>query len=167
MKLRMLLINLNDKNLRELYEQYKNAIYLFILSIVKNAPVAEDLTQEVYIKIIKYHKSYNPMYNPKTWIFQIAKNTCYTYLKNNNEIPYDLNILLDKKYSTNIDESYLIRDYLSKISDIDQKIILLHIYAGLKHSEIAKLLNLTPNNTKVRYHNALKKLEKELKNEKN
>lgn len=167
MRLRMLLVNLNDKNLKILYEQYKNAIYLFILSIVKNASVAEDLTQEVYIKIIKYYKSYNPMYNPKTWIFQIAKNTCYTYLKNEKEIPYDVNILLDKNYATNIDESYLIRDYLSKLSDIDQKIILLHIYAGLKHSEIAKILDITTTNTKVRYHNALKKLEKELENEKN
>ena len=93
MKLRMILKNLDDNNFKILYEEYKEAIFLFILSIVKNKSIAEELTQDTYIKIIKYHETYNSLYNPKTWIFQIAKNISYTYLKKQNEILIDNNLL--------------------------------------------------------------------------
>lgn len=170
MKLRLLLTNLNEKNLKILYEEYKNSIFLFILSMVKNSDIAEDLTEEVYIRVIQYHDTYNPLYNPKTWLFQIAKNVSYTYLKKNKEIPLTtdlLNPLLDKKFASKLDESYMIREYLANLSDIDRNIILLHIFAGLKHNEIANLLNLSLSSVKVRYSKALQKLRKELTNEKN
>lgn len=169
MKLRTILLNLNDDNLKILYEEYKNSIFLFILSMVKNSSIAEELTEEVYIRIIKYHYTYKPIYNPKTWIFQIAKNVSYTYLNNQKEIAMDdsiLHPLCDSKYATNIDESFMIREYLSNLDEIDRNIILLHIFGGLKHYEIAKIVGLTHSNVKARYRKAIQKLQKELSNEK-
>lgn len=170
MKLRMILTNLNDDNLKILYEEYKEAIFLFILSIVKNKSIAEDLTQDTYIRIIKYHDSYNPLYNPKTWIFQIAKNVSYTYLDKQKEISIKdeiLEPLLDSKNKIKLDESYMIREYLSNLNEIDRNIVLLHIFGGLKHYEIAKIVRLTHSNVKQRYRKIIKKLKKELSNEKN
>lgn len=170
MRLRLLLTDLNDKNLYTLYEEYRKPIFLYILSIVKNSDLAEDLTQEVYIRIIEYHDTYQPIYNPKTWLFTIAKNVCYTYFQKKKEIPLNHEILLpllDDKFATSLEESYLIRDYLSNLNEIDQKIIILHIFGGLKHYEIAKILNMTYSNVRVRYHKLLRQLEKEIQNEKN
>lgn len=170
MKLRMILTNLNDDNLKILYEEYKEAIFLFILSIVKNKSIAEDLTQDTYIRIIKYHDSYNPLYNPKTWIFQIAKNVSYTYLDKQKEISIKdeiLEPLLDSKNKIKLDESYMIREYLSNLNEIDRNIVLLHIFGGIKHYEIAKIVRLTHSNVKQRYRKIIKKLQKELSNEKN
>lgn len=168
MKLRTILLNLNNNNLKILYEEYRKPIFLFILSIIKNEAIAEDLTEEVYIKIIKYHNTYKPIYNPRTWLFQIAKNTSYTYLKAKKDLPIDnntLNVLCDQKYSTSLNESLIIREYLSNLNETDRNIILLHIFGGLKHYEIAKVLNLSHSNTKARYRKALEKLRKELSNE--
>ena len=170
MKLRMILLNLNNDNLKILYEEYRKPIFLFILSMVKNNTLAEDLTEEVYIRIIKYHDTYKPIYNPKTWIFQIAKNVFYTYLNKQKEISMEdniLNLLCDSKYATNLDESFMIREYLSNLNEIDRNIILLHIFGGLKHYEIAKILGLTHSNVKAKYRAAIQKLQKELNNEKN
>lgn len=170
MKLKTILLNLNNDNLKILYDEYRKPIFLFILSMVKNEVVAEDLTEEVYIRIIKYHSTYNPIYNPKTWIFQIAKNISYTYLKNSKEITLEnntLNIICDKKYATMMDESFIIREYLTNLSELDRNIILLHIFGGLKHYEIAKVLNLSHSNVKVKYRKIIEKLREELNNEKN
>lgn len=170
MKLRTILLNLNNDNLKILYEEYKNSIFLFILSMVKNHSIAEELTEEVYIRIIRYHDTYKPIYNPKTWIFQIAKNVSYTYLNSQKEIAMDdsiLHPLCDSKYATNIDESFMIREYLSNLNEIDRNIILLHIFGGLKHYEIAKIVGLSHSNVKIRYRKAIQKLQKELNNEKN
>lgn len=169
MKLRTILLNLNNDNLKILYEEFRKPIFLFILSMVKNSSLAEDLTEEVYIRIIKYHDTYKPIYNPKTWIFQIAKNVCYTYLNKQKEINIDdsiLHPLCDSKYATNLDESFMIREYLSNLNEIDRNIILLHIFGGLKHYEIAKILGLTHSNVKAKYRKIIQKLQKELSNEK-
>ena len=138
--------------------------------MVKSDSTAEDLTEEVFMRIIKYHGTYNPVYDPKTWIFQITKNVSYTYLQSQKEIPYDNNLLYplcDSKYATHLEESYMIREYLSHLSEIDRNIILLHIFGGLKHYEIAKVIGLSYSNVKVRYRKSIQRLQKELQSEKN
>lgn len=170
MKLRELLIHFNEENLKIIYNEYRKPIFLFIFSIVKNKETAEDLTEEVFIRIIKYHHTYKPIYNPKTWIFQIAKNISYTHLKNQKEVSISnekLIPILDKEYATTLDQSWLIREYLSKLKERDRNIIILHIFGGLKHHEISKILNLKSGTIRFHYRKAINQLKKELTHEEN
>jgi len=169
MNLKEILINLNEQNLKILYEKYKQSIFLFILSIVKKYDISEDLTEETFIRIMKYHKSYNKLKNAKTWIFTIAKNTAYTYLSKNKELTiddYQLQFIINNHNTIKTKDSLVIEEYLAYLTDLERNIVLLHIFGGLKHYEIAKILNLKNSQVRTKYSYALKKLKRRIENEK-
>ena len=59
---------------RMLYENVSGSIYGFVLSIVKNAYVAEDVLQDTFLTIHQTAGSYKPMGKPMAWILTIARN---------------------------------------------------------------------------------------------
>lgn len=163
MDLKDILVNLDNENLKKLYTNYKKPIFLFVLGIVKNYDLSEDITEEVFVRIMKYYKSYNKLKNPKTWIFTIAKNTAYTYLSKKEELLFEnekLEIIFNKYNTIKNDTSLIIEEYLSTLSDIERNIVILHIFGGLKHSEIAHILNMKSSQIRTKYSYALKKLKR-------
>ena len=69
--------------LSTLYEQTKTAVYGFSLSILKNTHEAEDVLQEVYIKIYENASVYQSKGNPLAWILTITKNLSLMKLRKN------------------------------------------------------------------------------------
>ena len=168
MNLKDILLDLNEENIAKLYHTYKDTIFLFILNITKDYHMSEDITEEVFIRILKYHHTYDHLKNPKTWIFTIAKNTTYSYLKKNKEVSLEsdkLEFLLNKHNSIHNDDSILIEEYLVNLNDIERNIIILHVFGGLTHLEISKILGIKYSLVRARYNYALKKLRKKLKGE--
>lgn len=168
MKLRQILTNLNNENISKLYMEYRQPIFLFVLNITKNYSLSEDITEEIFIRIIKYHKTYNPIKNPKTWIFTITKNTINTYIKKYKEIPYEtetLENILNKYNKIKDENSLIVEEYLSYLNEEERNIVILHIFGGLNCLEISKLLNMTHSQVRSKYSYALKKLRRKIDNE--
>lgn len=161
MDLKEILINLDSENIKKLYETYRQPIFLFILGITKNYDVSEDITEEVFIRIIKYSNTYNIFKNPKTWIFSIAKNTTLTYIQKNKEIVYEkekLEVLINKYNTVKNNDSLIVEEYLSHLNEDERNIVILHIFGGLNCLEIGKILNLKHSTVRSKYSYALKKL---------
>ncbi|WP_164950953.1 RNA polymerase sigma factor [Clostridium sp. FP2] len=68
-------------NLEKIISRYDKKIYSFVYNIVRNREEAMDITQDSFVKAIKYIHSYDSGKNCSTWMFTIAKNTTYDYLK--------------------------------------------------------------------------------------
>ncbi|MBW9158815.1 sigma-70 family RNA polymerase sigma factor [Clostridium sp. FP2] len=68
-------------NLEEIISKYDKKIYSFVYNIVRNREEAMDITQDSFVKAIKYIHSYNSGKNFATWMCTIEKNTNYDYLK--------------------------------------------------------------------------------------
>lgn len=165
MDLKEMLVNLDSENIEKLYTMYRQPIFLFILGITKNYDLSEDITEEVFMRIIKYNKTYNRFKNPKTWMFTIAKNTTYTFLKNNNEVSYekeDLEKLLNQHNKVKTDDSLVVEEYLSYLKDDERNIVILHIFGGLNCLEISKILNISHSAVRSKYSYALKKLKRRI-----
>lgn len=163
MILKEILVNLNSENLKKLYILYRQPIFLFVLGITKNYDLSEDITEEVFIRVIKYHKTYNILKNPKTWLFTIAKNTTYTFLKKNNDILYEneeLEKILNQHNKIKNNDSLIVEEYLSYLKDDERSIVILHIFGGLNCLEISKILNIPHSKVRSKYSYALKKLRK-------
>lgn len=168
MNLKEILLDLNEENITTLYNSYKNPIFLFVLNIAKNYHMSEDITEEVFMRILKYHDTYDRFKNPKTWIFTIAKNTTYSYLKKNTDVLLEddkLEFIFNKYNSIKNEDSLLIEEYLVHLNDIERNIIILHVFGGLTHLEISKILDMKYSLVRARYNYALKKLRKKLKEE--
>ena len=79
----------NNQAFEELVLRYKNSLYQYILSLVKDESVAEDVFQEVFISLFKHAKTYQAQGKFKAWLFLAARNKVLNYWrdhKNNTSL---------------------------------------------------------------------------------
>ncbi len=80
--------NGDQPSLEVLIQQYLKPIYNFVYRYVDSAHEAEDITQEVFVRMWRNLKRFNQKKSFKTWIFSIAKNASLDYLKKKKAIPF-------------------------------------------------------------------------------
>jgi len=78
----------DGKSLEILIHRYLKPIYSFVHRYVGNEQEAEDITQEVFVKVWRNFKKFDQNKSFKTWIFTIAKNTSFDFLKKKKTIPF-------------------------------------------------------------------------------
>ena len=154
----------DEKSLEILIKKYLSSIYGFIFKNVGDINSAEDITQEVFIRIWKNLKKFDQKKEFKPWIFQIAKNASIDYLRKKKSIPFSrfenekgqnvltenlsdsspnlLKILNDKKSLTAIMET---------LPKKDKNLLNLRHKDGLSFKEIADITNESVNTIKSRY----------------
>ncbi len=147
-----------------LFDRYHIRIYNFFNKMVHNKMVSEDLTQDVFLKIIKYKASYKNG-NFAAWIYTIARNIFSNhYQKTKKERS---NVIDDDKLEANgmiISESRQEElDHLQKaliqLSNSDRELIVMHRFQEIKYEQIAQIIGSNENAVKVKVHRALKKLK--------
>ncbi len=159
-----------DKDaLGKLYEDTCSAIYGFALSIVKEASDAEDVLQDVYIKVFGAASTYQSKGKPLAWLLTITKNLARMRLrekKRSTLLPTDE--ILYENQETVTDEDRMVLDaLLRELKDMERQIVVLHSLTGLKHREIATLLNIPLPTVLSKYNRAIKKLRNHLAEEEN
>lgn len=153
------------ESLRQLYEELKNPVFMFALSIVKNTVIAEDAEQETFLRVMQSAATYRKGTNPKAWIFGIARNCCIDSLKAlAKDIPLETEALADIPAEENLfnkaDNRAIALEALGCLKEEEQLIVSLYLYAGLKQTEIAKLLQIPYLSVRSKYGYALKKLRR-------
>ena len=149
---------------RMLYENVSGSIYGFVLSIVKNAYVAEDVLQECYIAVYQAAGGYRSAKKPMAWIFTIAKKLCLQKIRQQKKIAEvsddEWEKLLPNNGTIPSEERILLTEALKQLSAQELQIVVLHIVSGFKHREIAQFLEMPLATVLSKYHRAIKKLKK-------
>ena len=151
--------------LEELYHETKAAIYGFSLTITKNPADSEDVLQETYLKIWTNADRYTAKGTPMSWILMIAKNLSLMKLrekKRHQDLEpeeWDMEFHIPDS-AGNTEDRHLLEAALNLLTLEEREIILLHAVSGLKHREIAELLDMALATALSKYHRALKKLRK-------
>lgn len=78
----------DEQSLELLIKQYLKPIYSFVSRYVGNGQEAEDITQEVFVRVWRNLKKFDQNQSFKTWIFSIAKNASLDFLKKKKAIPF-------------------------------------------------------------------------------
>ena len=155
----------NKDSLSDLYNVTKTSVYGFALSILKDLHEAEDVFQEVYIKIYENASFYQANGKPLAWILTITKNLTLMRLrkKRNHMDLAELNeILADNKGVNDTETQMLISTVFKYISDEERNILILHSVSGFKHREIAKMLGIPLSTVLSKYNRAIKKIKKRM-----
>ena len=103
--------------LEELYTNYFKDVYFFIYSLSENKHISEDITSETFIKAIKSIDSFKGNCDIKVWLFQIAKNSYYSYIRKHKNL-LDLDSVPEKEDDFNIEKSVLSSEESMKIHEI-------------------------------------------------
>ena len=148
--------------LAELYHCTRAAVYGLALSYLRNAQDAQDLTQDVYVQVWDHAEQYRPTGSPLGWILTVCRNLCRTQLRREERRA----ALSDEEWDAipaedrGLDavERTLLRHALAALGEEERQIVLLHAVAGMKHREIAALLELPLATVLSKYHRALKKM---------
>jgi RNA polymerase sigma-70 factor (ECF subfamily) len=149
---------------RNLYELTDKAVYGFALSILKNHHDAEDVMQDTYLRIRAAAHLYRPNGKPMAWIFTIVRNIVFMKLRSSKRFDFsDYNeIENDVKFSSIMDnEDRLVLEAAFKVLGEDErKIVMLHAITGLRHREIADIVEMPLATVLSKYNRALKKMKK-------
>jgi RNA polymerase sigma-70 factor, ECF subfamily len=166
----------DEKSLELLIQKYLKPIYRFIYKNVGNQEAAEDITQEVFVKIWKNIKKFNQNKDFKPWIFQIAKYASIDYLRKKKSIPFSR--FENEKGQNSLIESFVDKQpnllealsnkktlslALSFLTDYDQKIINLRHNDGMSFREISETLQESINTVKSRYRRIIISLRKNIR----
>jgi len=157
----------DDKNaLSKLYTLTSAAVYSFALSILRNEEDAKDVLQDTFVTVYRQASGYCPRGNPMAWILTIAKNLCLMQLrqrKKTADTPLeDLAFSLAAPEGVSTEDKLVIEGCLNRLTGEERQIVILHAVAGIKHREIAKLLDLALPTVLSKYNRALKKMRKML-----
>ncbi|WP_418500147.1 RNA polymerase sigma factor [Dysosmobacter sp.] len=148
--------------LAELYQRTRSAVYGLALSYLKNAQDAQDLTQDVYVQVWDCAAQYRPTGSPMGWLLAVCRNLCLTRLRREerhaalSEEEWDA--IPARECGLDADERALLQGALASLADEERRVVLLHAVTGLKHREIAALLELPLPTVLSKYHRALKKM---------
>lgn len=154
----------DDKEaLAQLYQETRSGVYSYALSILKDRHDAEDVLQDCYICIRTAAKSYEPCGKPMAWILTITKHLCLKILEQKK---YSASLTYDQAApSTDPDDKLVIEACLRILGDTERQIVVLHAVSGIKHREIAQVMELPLATVLSKYHRALKKMKKHLEKE--
>ncbi|UCH66455.1 MAG: RNA polymerase sigma factor [Ignavibacterium sp.] len=160
-----------------LIKQHKDKIFNYALYMLRNRMDAEDVAQEVMIRIWKNINKFN-FYAARAWIMRTTHNLCIDNLRKKRkqfgrEVSIDDNLSeriedhnnegSPEKIITGIMLDEKIKSTIEQLSEIHKSPFVLYEIQGFKYKEISKILDMPLNSVKVNILRARKQLQKELK----
>jgi RNA polymerase sigma-70 factor, ECF subfamily len=162
-----------DSVFENLYNKYHHDVFQFLFYMVKNREQAEDLIQEVYIRVLKSYHRFEGKSSEKTWLFSIARNVTIDHFRKQKGFKqriidrFDLSEVQVKDEEPIPEEMVLHKEELKlmyrclDLCTLDQKmVIILRFLHELSIAETAAALNWTESKVKTTQHRGLHSLKK-------
>ena len=161
----------SEEAFNAIWNRYHKPVLYFIQSMVHHH--AEDLLQEVMMKVYQNLNRYKPWYSFNTWIYTIARNHCINHLKKRKIDVHPIseweNIKHSHQHSENPEDQLLDQelhrhvDKVLKSLDNDLcQIAFLRFYEGMKCRDIAQIMEIPHGTVKSRLHHIRQTIKKEL-----
>lgn len=169
-----------------LMSRYQNRLTKYINGFVKNDDLAQDLTQEAFLRAYRSREGYTPKASFAAWIYRIATNLCYDEFRKRRTSPV---ISLNTSFTVQVtekgdEETFELYEYIpddsilppdieiereeqrarlkaaiESLSEKHRAVIIMHIYKGMEYAEIATQLGCSVGTVKSRMHYAIKFLK--------
>ena len=152
-----------------LYSLTRGAVYALALSMLQDAHEAQDIAQDAFVRVWESAPGYRTQGSPMAWLLTIARNLARSRLRQRgrqttldeevwNAIPADTSDIPPE-------DRAVLQQSLARLGAEERQVILLHAVTGLKHREIALLLEQPLSTVLSKYHRGLNKLKALMKGE--
>jgi len=150
--------------IRLLYLRYKDNVYGYVLSFVRDQHEAEDITQHVFLKLMSVIHQYRPREVPFTsWLLRVARNTALDHMRRRRAV------LCDEVYAAaqpsdeaGIDRRRGLEQALESLPEDQRNVIVLRHLVGLTPGEIAAQMDRTESSIHGLHHRARLAVKREL-----
>jgi RNA polymerase sigma factor (sigma-70 family) len=154
--------------LGELFERHHGPLFGYLLRLTGNRASAEDISQTVFQRMLKYRHTYRDHGSFTAWMYQLARHCANDYFRKSSSSPVptdpsDLADHPDESHSaadsaTAKDDHALLHRALGRLDQGDREVLLLSRLQELSFAEIAGILECSVGAARVRSHRALKTL---------
>ena len=157
---------------RLLLKEFQKPVYFHIRQMVYDHDDADDITQNVFVKVFKNLESFKGESKLYTWIYRIATNEALNFIqqkarKNNvsyEDVAFEMSKNLEADAYFDGDEAArLLEEAVLQLPEKQQLIFRMKYFEEMKYEEISQILDITVGGLKSNYHHAVKKLESHLK----
>jgi len=141
-----------------LLQKYRLPLVNFLFRMVRDAATAEELAQEVFLRVYRARKQYSPSAKFTTWLFRIATNLALNSVRDNRHRQMDVSIdapadedetpielpgreMRIDEYMAERDRTKFIRNAIATLPEKQRVAVLLHKYEEMDYAEIARILD--------------------------
>ncbi len=173
--------------MERLVERHGSSVYAFVRRFIGSEPAADDVYQEVWLKVIRYADRFEGRSRFTTWLFQITRNVCMDHRRSNLRRKAGVSLERDGALPQDGSEGVALRDQvadrgpaaheqaasdeervalenaIAQLPEEQREVLLLREKTELTFEEIAKIAGLSANTVKSRMRYALVNLRKSLK----
>jgi RNA polymerase sigma-70 factor (ECF subfamily) len=164
-----------DSVFDELYQKYHHDVFQFLFYMVRNKEHAEDLVQEVYIRVFKSYHRFEGKSSEKTWLFSIARNVAIDFFRKQKgwkdklleKFDWSINQVKDaypipEEIIVQKEEIKWVYECLEHCTIDQRAVIILRYLQDLSIAETAHALGWTESKVKTTQHRSLKVLKKQM-----
>ena len=154
----------DSEGLHFLYVRYAPDVQRFVNSLVKDHHEAEDITQNIFAKLMKAINKYEPREVPfAAWIMRVARNAALDHLRARRSIPTEEVRLADTgQTQVGIDRGRDLRVALEQLPEDQREVLILRHIAGLSPVEIAATLKKSESSVHGLHHRGRRSLQTKL-----
>ena len=151
--------------LNELFNRYSKRIYNYFLKSTLERSDSDDLTQELFIRVMRYRNSYKEGSTVEFWVFQIARNMIKDHFRKMKVHKDQFNLvevipeLKEDDLSEEREREQRLHIAMKSLPNEKRELLVLSKFQGMKYEQIAKLRDTTVSNIKVQVHRTIKELK--------
>ena len=152
--------------LNELFNRYSKRLYNYFLKSTLDRDESDDLIQELFMRVIKYRKSFREGNVFEHWIFQIARNMVkdhFRKLKVHNDrfsMESEFSEMENEEDQMQMEKEKNLYKAMQTLPADKRELLVLSKFQGMKYEQLAKLRETTVANIKVQVHRTIKELKK-------
>jgi len=151
------------------YDRHITSLHAYIISLIQNKSLAEDLVHETFVGVIQRATTISKMKNPTAYIFQMARNKTLDYIRRLKterkaleekvqQVIYEWKQHPSQKDSKTIQIQKL-QEILNQLSVEQLEILSLHIFSGKSFSQLGQILGITEHQSRYRYEKIIASLK--------
>ena len=164
----------DDAGFVEIIKDYKDGLQIYLCSIIGNVYVAEELTEETFVKIITKKPKFSGKSTFKTWLYAIGRNVSLDYLRKNSKVQQvsaeELSSLASEE--SLLEEAYIkeeekreLHAALKKLSESYRQVLWLTYFEDFTNKETSVIMKKSVHNIETLLYRARNALKEELKKE--
>lgn len=137
-----------------LYSRYADDVRRFVQSIVRDRHAAEDITHDVFAKLIRAIQKYEEREVPfAAWIMRVARNAALDHVRSRRQIPVEeVRISEDGEEQTSFEYTHALKAALAELPESQREVLVLRHIGGLSPTEIAERLGKTEASIQGLHH---------------
>lgn len=142
-----------------LFARYRGVVYSLCYRFTRNSADAQDLVQEVFVKIYQKIRTYDTRAKFSTWLYRVTVNHCLSFKRKTRPLPYSDLVRSSLDFTKRVELRKSIDEAIVQLPKRQRMVFVLRHNQELSFDEIAGLLQITSGAAKAHHHFAVSRMK--------